>query len=86
MDDPSRQLEHILLIFKKGIKLENHVFSDDVIYIGVEVNDMVTAIDNDGEELNIMGTTLFWRIAIAGRSKLASGRHKKGKKLFRCSK
>jgi hypothetical protein len=82
-DDPSRQLEHTLLIFKKGVKLENHVFSDDAVYINVEVNDMVAAIDNDGDELEIMGTTLFWRIAVAGGSKLASGGPKKGKKLFR---
>jgi hypothetical protein len=82
-DDPSRQLEHTLLIFKKGIKLENHIFSDDAVFIDVEVNDMMTTIDNDGEELEIMGTTLFWCIAVAGGSKLASGKPKKGKKLFK---
>jgi hypothetical protein len=81
-DDPSGQLEHTLLIFKTGIKLENHVFSDDAVYITAEVNDMVAAIDNDGDELEIVGTALLWRIAIAGGSKLASGRPKRGKKLF----
>ena len=46
---------------------------------------MVAPIDNDGEVLEIMGTTLFWRIAIAGGSKLALGKAKKGKKLFKKS-
>jgi hypothetical protein len=81
-DDPSRQLEYTLLIFKKGINLENHVFSDDAVYIMAEVNDMVAAIDNDGDELEIIGTALFWRIAIAGGSKLALGGPKRGKKRF----
>jgi hypothetical protein len=81
-DDPARQLEHTLLIFKKGVKLENHIFSDDAIYIDVVVNDMLTPIDNDGDILDIMGTTLFWRIAVAGGSKLASGKPKKKKKFF----
>jgi hypothetical protein len=82
-DDPSLQLQHTLLIFKKGINLENHVFSDDAVYIMAEVNDMVATIDKDhGEDLEIMGTALFWRIAVAGGSKLASGGPKRGKKRF----
>jgi hypothetical protein len=81
-DDPSRQLVHTLLIFKKGTNLENHVFSDDAIDITVQVNDMIASVDNgDGESLEVMGTTLFWRIAVAGGSKLAAA--KKGKKLFK---
>mgnify|MGYP000102243820 CR=1 FL=1 len=82
-DDPSRKLEHTLLVFKKGIKLENHIFSDDAVFIDVEVNDMTAPYDNDGEVIDVMATTLFWRIAIAGGSKLASGKAKKGKKLFK---
>jgi len=82
-DDPSRKLEHTLLVFKKGIKLENHIFSDDAVYIDVEVNDMTAPYDNDGEVIDVQGTTLFWRIAVAGGSKLASGKPKKGKKLFK---
>jgi hypothetical protein len=82
-DDPSRQLEHTLLIFKKGTKLENHIFSDDAVYIDVEVNDMSLPYDNQGELMDVMGTPLFWRIAVAGGSKLASGKSKKGKKLFK---
>ncbi len=85
-DDPSRKLEHTLLVFKKGIKLENHIFSDDAVFIDVEVNDMTAPYDNDGEVIDVMATTLFWRIAIAGGSKLASGKPKKGKKLFKKSK
>jgi hypothetical protein len=84
-DDPSRKLEHTLLIFKKGINLENHIFSDDATYIDGLVNDMVATIDNDGEELEVTGTCVFWRIAISGGSKLASGKPKK-KKLFNKSK
>ena len=80
-DDPSRQHEHTLLIFKKGVILENHIFSDDATDIKVEVNDVIADIDNDGDKLEVMGTSLFWRVAVAGGSKLKS---KKGqKKLFK---
>jgi hypothetical protein len=81
--DPSRQFEHTLLIFQKGVKLENHIYSDDAVYVKFDVNDMVATIDNDGEELEIMGTALFWRIAVAGGAKLASAGPKKVKKLFK---
>jgi hypothetical protein len=83
LSNPSWQVEHTLLIFKKGIKLENHIFSDDAVYIDVEVNDMTAPYDNDEEEIEVMGNTLFWCITVAGGSKLASGRPKKGKKLFK---
>ena len=81
-DDPYCQLSHILLVFKKDITLENHVFSDDAVYVNVEVNDMEATIDNGGEKLNVMGTTLFCRIAVAGGSKLASKKPKRARKLF----
>ena len=83
-DSPSRQYEHTLLIFKKGVVLENHVFSDNAKSIDVEVNDMTADIDNGGDKLEVMGISLLWRIAVAGGSKLASGNPKKGqKKLFK---
>jgi hypothetical protein len=77
-DDPSRQLEHTLLIFKKGINLENHVFSDDAVQIKSEVNDMVANIDKNRDKLEVMGMTFSWHISFASRSKLASGVPKKG--------
>jgi hypothetical protein len=79
--DVSRQLEHTLLVFKRGTKLENHVFSDDAVYVDVVVNDMTATIKNGDDDLTVLGTTVFWQIAVAGGSKLASGKPKK-KKLF----
>jgi predicted metal-dependent RNase len=83
-DDQSRHLGHLLLIFPKDVRLENHIFSDDAVQVRLEVNDMEATIDNEGEDLDVMGTTLFWQIAVAGGSKLASGgSSKKVKKLFK---
>jgi hypothetical protein len=83
--DVSRQLEHTLLVFKRGTKLENHVFSDDAVYVdNVVVNDMTATIKNGDDDLEVLGTTVFWQIAVAGGSKLASGKPKK-KKLFKAA-
>jgi hypothetical protein len=82
-DNPSRQLEHTLLIFKKGIKLENHIFSDDADYIDVEVNNMVTPYDDNVEELEqVVGHYPFLAYDRCWQIQAGFGKAQKGKKLF----
>jgi hypothetical protein len=78
--DALHQNEYHMLIFKKGIHLENHIFSHDAKKVQAVSNEMFSSIDNGGEELELDGISLFWRIAIAGGSELASG--EKHVKLF----
>jgi hypothetical protein len=70
-DDALRQNEYHLLIFKKGIHLENHIFSHDAKKVQAVSNKIFISIDSGGAELELDGTSLFWRIAIAGGSELA---------------
>jgi hypothetical protein len=82
LNNPSRKHAHTLFVFKKSIKLENHIFSEDGVYIKAVVNDMIDKIDNGDKLPSIMGTAVFWGIAVAGGSKLASKSSTK-KKLFK---
>lgn len=80
LQNPERKLEHTLYIFDKSVQLENHVFSGDATNIDMEVNDMRATIKNGDDELEIMGVSVYWRVAIVGGSKLAG--KAKSKKLF----
>ena len=79
-NNPLRQLEHTLMVFGEGVQFENHIFSNDAKKVAVVSNEMCTSIDNGGEELELDGISLFWRIAIAGGDELDSD--KKKVKLF----
>jgi hypothetical protein len=69
-NNPLRQLEHTLMVFGEGVHFENHIFSNDAKKVAVVPNEMCTSIDNGGEELELDGISLFWRIAIAGGDEL----------------
>jgi hypothetical protein len=54
------------VVFGEEVRFENHIFSNDAKKVASAPNEMSTYIDSDGDELELDGISLFWRIAIDG--------------------
>jgi hypothetical protein len=93
--DPSRSHSYWLIVFPKGITLENYIFSDDAIHVKTESMDLVGKTkltteedegsdddddDDDDDEVEIWGQEVYWRMAMSGGDRLRSPDRKAARK------
>lgn len=70
--DIKRRFSHWLIVFPVGTKLENHILSDDAVHVKKNVLDLVDKVVLDGEEIEILGCDVYWRIALRGGEMIRS--------------
>jgi len=82
--DDKRKYMWWLLVFPKGVHLENHVFSDDATIVKKHLNDLYATIRDDGDKIDLCGMDIYWKIAIKGGELVgAEATEKPKKKLFK---
>lgn len=71
--EPHRAYAYWLLVFPRGTKLENYTFSDDAVIVKTGNKNLIDDYTYpDGEEVEVTGVGVFWRIALAGGTMISS--------------
>jgi hypothetical protein len=78
--DPNRQTSFYLIVFPKGIILENPIFSGNNSFLQMWKNGMKLGPDHarypfkKKKKMDVVGICLWWRIGIAGRTIIRNGK------------
>jgi hypothetical protein len=81
-EDKTREDSHYLLVWPKGTRLDNNIFSGDGNDVEIQFNDMKVEAKDSAFDKDILGIAVWWRIADYGGRKVKDAKNKVDPKLL----